>query len=171
MKRPRKCSRSGKDRLSERHQPQHDRKPTGKLAHRWWYRCLGRAEVFPRRQPAGCVCTESATRGNFVAVVTSRPQADRASPRPRRHSPLGPVTPNSIRPTWRSPRVAGGQELNVPTHNRDLRKKWRRRESNPRLRRRGRRAATSSSSAKRVTRRQVRRDEARTRAAGEPESR
>jgi Phage integrase family len=31
----------------------HDREPTGKLAHRWWYRCLERAGVVPEGATGG----------------------------------------------------------------------------------------------------------------------
>lgn len=31
----------------------HDRKPTGKLVHMWWYRCLQRAELVPKGTTAG----------------------------------------------------------------------------------------------------------------------
>jgi site-specific recombinase XerC len=31
----------------------HDRKPTGKLAHRWWYRCLARAGLVPEGAQSG----------------------------------------------------------------------------------------------------------------------
>ena len=34
----------------------HDQKPTGKLAHLWWYRCLARAGLVP----------EGATRGMYM---------------------------------------------------------------------------------------------------------
>jgi hypothetical protein len=40
----------------------HDRKPTGKLAHLWWYRCLARAGLVPRGRRAECTCTVAGTR-------------------------------------------------------------------------------------------------------------
>jgi hypothetical protein len=40
----------------------HDRKPTGKLAHLWWYRCLERAGLVAREREAGCICTEARIR-------------------------------------------------------------------------------------------------------------
>jgi hypothetical protein len=39
----------------------HDREPTGKLAHLWWYRCLERAELSRRGRHAGCTCTVAVT--------------------------------------------------------------------------------------------------------------
>jgi len=40
----------------------HDKKPTGKLAHRWWYRCLERAGLVSEGTTSGMTCTGGATR-------------------------------------------------------------------------------------------------------------
>jgi site-specific recombinase XerD len=40
----------GYARITRRH---HDRKPTGKLVHRWWYRCLERAGVVSEGAKSG----------------------------------------------------------------------------------------------------------------------
>jgi site-specific recombinase XerD len=40
----------GYARITRRH---HDRKPTGKLVHRWWYRCLERAGVVSEGATSG----------------------------------------------------------------------------------------------------------------------
>jgi site-specific recombinase XerC len=51
----------------------HDRRPTGKLAHLWWYRCLARAGLVPEARRAGCTCTEGGTRRrrSFSALTTT----------------------------------------------------------------------------------------------------
>ena len=75
------------------------------------------------------------TSRNRAPAFTPRSEANAAPSRPRRHSVDGAIRPARYgRPRPSPPRNAGGRELRVPTHNRDLQGKWRRRESNPRKR-------------------------------------
>jgi integrase len=57
-----KGSRTGYAKVTRR---RHDRKPTGKLVHLWWYRCLERAGVVP----AGTTGGMNMHRGRHTAAT------------------------------------------------------------------------------------------------------
>ena len=97
----------------------HDRKPTGKLAHLWWYRCLARAGLVPEGTTSGM----HVHRGRHTAATElQRAHHDlRLTQLLLGHADIRrrPGTRTSIRLiSLRRSAICRGRRLNVPTRNR-----------------------------------------------------